>query len=105
MNKSEDSKERFLDYFSEQGISVSIALSVYNDIYNGHLFKRPVKPDDDLYKAHGIVDEDLDDLVLETAEANNLKVPVSTNYWQKPIITVEDLVQFLASFSPKDIDN
>lgn len=102
MNKSEDNKENFIKYFSEQGISVSLALSVYIDIYQRHLFKRPVKPDDDLYKIHGIVDEDLDDLVLETAEANNLKIPLNTNYWQKPIITVEDLIQCLSSFSPED---
>lgn len=104
MNKIEDSREKFLSYFSEQGISELLALSVYKNIYQKHFFKRPVRSDDDLYKIHGIVDEDLDDLVLEIAEINNLKIPLNTHYWIKPVITVEDLIQFIASFLPKDID-
>ena len=102
MSKNEDNKESFLEYFSKQGISLSLALSVYDDIYNGHLFKRPVNPGDDLYKMHGIVDEDLDDLIIEIAEANNLKVPLNTDYWQNPVTTIEDMIFFIASFSPKD---
>lgn len=102
MNKSEDSKESFLNYFSEQGILISLALSVYKDIYQRHLFKRPVKPNDDLYKMHGIVDEDLDDLVVEVAEANNFEIPPNTDYWQEPVITVENLIRFIASFPRKE---
>jgi hypothetical protein len=61
----------------------------------------PVRPQDDIAKIYGIVDEDLDDLVLEVAEANNLVVPTEPDEEQEPIATVEDLIRVIASFPGK----
>jgi len=94
-------KEDFVKYFVRENIPESLALMVYHKIQSGCFFKDfPVKPDDNLYKIYGIVNEDVDDIVIETAEANNRIVPnVLEN--QKTVTTVEDVVRLVASFPMK----
>lgn len=61
----------------------------------------PVHPDDDIYEVYGIVDEDLDDLVLAIADANGRTPPGSTAYWQTPVATVLDILKLVMTFPPK----
>jgi hypothetical protein len=58
----------------------------------------PVRPQDNIVKIYGIVDEDMDEMIMEIAEANNLVFPDEPGYWPKPIDTVEDLIRIIASF-------
>lgn len=103
-NRKEDKTEDFMNYFVSEGMSEALVRSVYNYVQkwmgsNGF----PVRPRDDIAKIYGIVDEDLDEMVVEIAEANNLVLPLETDYWQKPVETVEDLIRFIASFREKTI--
>jgi hypothetical protein len=60
----------------------------------------PVERSDKLYETYGIVDEDLDDLVVFVAKSNELKLPSDVSYWTSPVNTVDDLVSFIATFPP-----
>jgi hypothetical protein len=103
-NRRGDKKEDFIDYFVSQGISESLALSVYHYLQNWVNFKDfPVRPQDNIDDIYGIAEESLDDLIIEIAESNNLEIPSNTDYWGKPVVTVEDLIRFIASFPIKRI--
>ena len=96
-----DNRGDFVEGFVKEGISETLVIDVYQYLQNWMSFKDfPVRAQDNLGVIYGIVDEDLDDLIKEIAEANNLKVPVSVDYWQ-PVITVKDLIRFTASFPGK----
>lgn len=102
-SRKDDKPEDFTDYFVGEGFSESLVLSVYHHLQDCIGPKDfPVRPRDNVAKIYGIVDDDLDDLVVEIAEANQLVLPLVTGYWQKPVVTVEDLVRFIASFPVKD---
>ena len=97
-----DKREDFIDYFVEKNISGSLAINVYEsfqDLMNVKDF--PVRRQDNIGDIYGIYDEDLDDLIVEIAEANDFEIPSNTDYWQEPIATVEDLIKFVASFPRK----
>lgn len=57
-----------------------------------------VNPNDDVYQKYGIVDEDLDDFVIFVAERSNRKLPDDSNYWSRPIRTLQDLADFVSTF-------
>lgn len=104
--RKEDKKENFLIYFVDKGISEPLVLSVYQYLQNWmSLSDFPVRPKDNIADVYGIVDEDLDDLIIEVAEINNFEIPANTNYWQEPVITVEDLILFIVSFPKKKFTN
>ena len=101
-NRKDDKRGDFIDHFVSEGISEPVALSVYKYLQNWMGFDDfPVRPQDNIVKIYGIVDEDMDELIIEIAEANNLVVPDEPDEEQEPIATVEDLIRFIASFSEK----
>lgn len=63
-----------------------------------------VTPNQNIYKVYGIVEEDFDDLVIALADENNLALPESTAYWEGPVETVDDLINFVMSFLPRSVD-
>lgn len=74
-NRKEDGKEKFLECFVNEGVSESLALSVYRHLQDWTNFSDfPVRPQDNIADIYGIVEEDLDDLIIEIAEANNLEI-------------------------------
>ncbi len=98
-SRQADKKEDYLQHFVSQGLSKKIALDVYK--YLGDWMNRsdfPVRPNDNLSKIYGIVDEDLDDLVIFAAESNNLALPNDTSYWKTPVETVDDVIRFVSTF-------
>lgn len=101
--RDEDPKDNFVRHFLSKNKAISpIALDVYNYLQDWMGRKDfPVKPTDRISSVYGIVDEDLDDFVMEVANANDLALPKDTSYWQTPVITVEDLIRFISSFSHK----
>jgi hypothetical protein len=102
-SRKNDKAEDFMNYFVSEGMSGSLVRSVYSylqDWMGSNGFA--VRPQDDIGRIYGIVDEDLDEMVVEIAEANNLVIPLETDYRQKPVETVEDLIRFIASFPEKD---
>jgi hypothetical protein len=60
-----------------------------------------VTPNDRLYEKYGIVDEDLDELVIDVARSHNLELPGSTDYWKEPVLTVADLINFVSTFKAR----
>ncbi|MCW5958619.1 MAG: hypothetical protein KIS76_00545 [Pyrinomonadaceae bacterium] len=103
-NRKEDKKEDFIKHFVKQGISELLALDVYQYLQNWMSFNDfPVRPLDNLVVIYGIADEDLDDSIIEIAEANSYEIPKNTDYWEKQIVTVEDLIRFIDSFPRKKI--
>jgi hypothetical protein len=100
--RAEDKKEDFINYFIKKGISEALVHSVYKYLQNWMSFYEfPVRPQDKIAVIYGICEEDLDDLIIEIAKINNYDVPKDTNYWGRPIITVEDLIRFIDSFPKK----
>lgn len=100
--RKDDKPEDFINHFVNKGFSESLALSVYDHLQNwmgSNGF--PVRPQDNLANIYGI-DDNLEDLIIEIAEANNLVVPPEPDPWPEPIATVEDLVRLIASFPGKD---
>lgn len=97
-------KEDFLHDFLENEILTLIAANVY-DYLQDWMSRKDflVTPGDRIYNVYGIVDEDLDDLVIAVADANNLILPKDTSYWSTPVVTVEDLIRFIYSFNRKPI--
>ena len=57
-----------------------------------------VTVNDRLYEKYGIVDEDLDELVLDVADSQNLEPPKSTDYWKEPVRSVADVINFVSTF-------
>lgn len=101
-SRKDDKIEDFVNHFVGQGVSGSLALSVYNHLQNWMSLKDfPVRPQDDLAKIYGI-DDDLEDLIVEVAEANDRVVPPEPDPWPEPIGTVEDLILLIASFPRRD---
>lgn len=53
-----------------------------------------VEADQVIYKVYGIVDEDLDDLVLHVADKYGKRPPDDTSYWSTPAETPGDVARF-----------
>ena len=99
-SRLEETKEEFLQYFEDNGLSTVLASSVHEYLIDWmNRIDFPVRPNDKFADIYGIVDEDLDDLVIGIAHVNNLVVPSDTSYWQSPVVTIEDLVRFISSFT------
>lgn len=50
---------------------------------------------------HRIDEEEANDLIIDVAATSDLEVPENTDYWHMPILTVEDLLRFVATFPQK----
>lgn len=95
-------KEDFINHFVREGISENLAHFVYQYLQDWMNIKDfPVRPQDDLAIIYGIADEELDDLIIESAKTNNLEIPANSDYWGSPVVTVADSIRFVASFKQK----
>jgi hypothetical protein len=64
----------------------------------------PVGPDDDVGRVYGMVDEDLDDVVLEVLATCGRRLPAEERVRRmQPVVTVRDFVRFVAR-CPKAAD-
>lgn len=86
--------ESFHAHFADGQIPRTITQNVYEHLQKRikHVPDFPVLPGDSLYGVYGIVNEDLDDLVLEVAAASALQLAL---LGEAEICTVADLVQLL----------
>ena len=98
-HRKEDRAEKFTEHFARLGVSVSLAAAV-----RGYLRSWmsddgfPVRPEDDLHLIYGMVDEDLDEMIIKLSMENDLEIPEDTTYFPKPIATVDDVIRFIDSF-------
>lgn len=87
--------EDFTDHFSGEDIPVDKLRLVYDYFQSWQSVKGfPVRPNDDLYKVYGIVDDDVDDAVIELAGRWRVELPAMFEGLQ-PIRTVADVVHLL----------
>ncbi len=88
-------RSTFMAHFAGDALDVAVLEHVYEYLerWNGGSF--PVRPDDDISDVYGIVDEDLDDLVLESARACGCRVPTKESVRGMPLRTVENLIRLL----------
>jgi len=90
-------KSDFIDYFVSRGVSAQLAESVHQKLNRGHYFEFEPLPTDQLISLYGIDGSDFDELLMELANENGLKLPASGVL---SIITVEDLLHFLTTLEP-----
>lgn len=103
-SRREDKKEDYIQYFEGKNLSKKLALDVHE--YLSDWMSQPdfpVRPSDNLSNVYGIVDEDLEDFIQAITETNGLKLPENSDYWLTPVVTVEDLVSFVMTFSQKNV--
>jgi hypothetical protein len=88
-------KDTFLNEALRAGVSEELALLVYETLIDSYRVKQ-VTIDADLYRAFGIVDDELDQVVVEVAEKAGLQLPgAAETAGMPPVRTVKDLLLFL----------
>lgn len=89
------SKIAFLDDARGLGVRDDLALLVHETLVHSFRVKAP-SVESDLYKAFGMVDDELDQLVVEVAAAAKLRLPSPMEMSDQPAVrTVRDLLLFL----------
>ncbi|WP_374565587.1 hypothetical protein [Ideonella sp.] len=89
------SNSTFLDDARGLGVRDDIAQLVHETLVRSFRVKNP-SVQSDLYKAFGMVDDELDLLVVEVAVGAKLRLPSPTETFGQPAVrTVKDLLLFL----------
>lgn len=90
---SEDGASRL----AKLGVQEATAKAVVARLLDGHAKKdHAVQPDDDLYRVYGIVEDDLDELVVRLCQdLYGFEPATSDGDGFKPVRTVVDLARFV----------
>jgi len=96
----------FVQYFVDRGSSEIITLSIQRFLrdWMGHK-DFPVRSDDKISDLYGIVEGDLDDMIVEIAEENSITLPSDKDFWEQPVETVEDLILIFDSISLNEAES
>lgn len=104
-SRKANSKKEFFESFERVGIEKEAASLVWNALMNEAVFDGFLPaPDDDLLYTYGIVDDDLDELVIELLNQYKCKLPLSSDIEKmSPVRTVYDLVCFLSEIKKRNM--
>ncbi|MEK8031549.1 hypothetical protein AACH06_12040 [Ideonella sp. DXS29W] len=91
----------FIEDACSLGAKEHLAALLYDTLVHSFSVKAPTL-ESDLYKAFGIVDDELDQLVISVAQAAGLRLPTAAEMTQQSAVrSVKDLLLFLNGFEPR----